>query len=133
IRSLTGKEGSHPRAQYLMQTGFLPTAAVKYPALGANVAKEIGDPAFDLPGFVRVGRTQSGAGGGFLGVNYDPFTVGNAGGPPENATVASTKSRFDKRLALLGQVEGGFAARGGEKEVEDHQALYQQAAKMITS
>lgn len=133
IRSMTGKEGSHPRASFLMQTGYLPTAAIKYPAIGASVAKEIGDPEHDLPGFVRIGRSQAGAGGGFLGVNYDPFVVNGAGGPPENATLASSSARFDKRLALLGQVEGGFAARGGEKEVEDHRQLYQQAAKMITS
>src|SRR5438477_3102877 len=34
IRSMNSKEGSHPRATYLMHTGYLPTASVKYPSLG---------------------------------------------------------------------------------------------------
>ena len=43
IRSMTSKEGSHPRATYLMHTGYLPTASVKYPTLGSIVAQQIGD------------------------------------------------------------------------------------------
>src|SRR5439155_18045935 len=31
VRSMNSKEGSHPRATYLMHTGYLPTASVKYP------------------------------------------------------------------------------------------------------
>ena len=37
IRSMNSKEGSHPRATYLMHTGYLPTATVKYPTLGSIV------------------------------------------------------------------------------------------------
>ena len=41
IRSMTSKEGSHPRATYLLHTGYLPTASVKYPAFGSIAAKEL--------------------------------------------------------------------------------------------
>ena len=40
IRSMTSKEGSHPRATYLMHTGYLPTASVKYPSFGSIVAQQ---------------------------------------------------------------------------------------------
>ena len=39
IRSMNGPEGSHPRASYVTQTGYLPTASVKYPAIGSHVAQ----------------------------------------------------------------------------------------------
>ena len=52
---MTSKEGSHPRATFLLHTGYLPTASVKYPSLGSLVASEIGDPKSQLPSFVRIG------------------------------------------------------------------------------
>src|SRR5205085_7759842 len=38
IRSVTSKEGSHPRATFLLHTGYLPTASVKYPTFGSVAA-----------------------------------------------------------------------------------------------
>ena len=43
IRSMTSKEGAHPRAQFLMHTGYLPMASVKYPTLGSIVCHELAD------------------------------------------------------------------------------------------
>src|SRR6476660_3745598 len=83
IRSMNGKEGQHPRATFLMHTGYLPSPAVKYPTLGSIVAKELGDPASDLPSFVRVtaggqGNAVSAMGSaGILGVDYDPLNMAN--------------------------------------------------------
>ena len=79
IRSMTSKEGSHPRATYLMHTGYLPTATVKYPTLGSVVGKELGNPASELPSFVRIGAQRFGDGAGLLGVDYDPLKIGAAG------------------------------------------------------
>ena len=85
IRSMTSREGAHPRATYLMHTGYLPTATVKYPTLGAIVAKELGDPTSELPSFVRIGgRGLGGDGAGLLGVDYDPLNMQAANRPPEN-------------------------------------------------
>jgi hypothetical protein len=133
IRSMTGKEGSHPRATYLMHTGYLPTASVKYPSFGANAAHQLGDPASELPGFVRVGRARDGGGGGLLGVNYDPFVITEAGRLPDNAALPVSDSRFQKRLRLLGYVDDQYAAAGAKQEVADHRSLYEQTARMILS
>src|SRR5581483_218556 len=54
IRSMTTKEGEHARATQLLHTGQLPSEAVAYPALGSLLAKELGDPEHDLPGYVTV-------------------------------------------------------------------------------
>jgi hypothetical protein len=133
IRSMTGKEGSHPRATYLMHTGYLPTASVKYPSFGANAAHQLGDPTSELPGFVRIGRARDGGGGGLLGVNYDPFVITEAGRTPDNAALAVPGPRYQRRMRLLSSLEEEYATSGAVREVADHRSLYEQTARMILS
>jgi hypothetical protein len=133
IRSMVSKEGSHPRATFLLHTGYLPTASVKYPSLGALVAHEIGDPTSQLPSFVRVGgRGQNSSGGGFLGVQYDPFDIQNPNTPPTNTRPTTDVTRYQRRLDLLDRLQADFA-RQAPQEVADHKKLYDRAAKMIQS
>jgi hypothetical protein len=133
IRSMNSREGAHPRATYLMHTGYLPTASVKYPTLGSIVAHEIGDRATELPGFVRIGAGRFGDSAGLLGVDYDPFVMQAAGRAPENTSLPTSTSRYERRLNLLGKLEQDFADQGGKQEVADHRKVYDRAAKMILS
>ena len=133
IRSMNSREGSHPRATFLMHTGYLPTASVKYPTIGAHAAQQLGDPKSDLPGFVRVGRGRSSSGGGFLGVEYDPFVMSDAGRMPDNTAVAHGDARYQRRLKLLGKLETNYEDNGGKQEVADHRKLYGKAARMVLS
>jgi len=135
IRSMTSKEGSHRRASYLLHTGQLPTPTVKYPTLGSIVAHEIGDPACELPSFVQIGgrRGNGGAGGGYLGVGFDPFVMDSAERRPNNTSITTTTPRFRRRLGLLDRLEADYAASEGKQLVADHQELYQQAARMVLS
>src|SRR5436190_4172106 len=72
IRGMTTKEGEHGRATQLLHTGQLPSEVVPYPALGSMMAKELGDPEHDLPGYVTVspGGPMGGIGAGFLGPQF---------------------------------------------------------------
>jgi hypothetical protein len=134
IRSMTSKEGSHPRATYMMHTGYLPNASVKYPSFGSIVAQQIASTELDLPAFVRIGRnTRDGAGGGILGIEYDPFLLTRPGTLPTNAQPATNFDRYDRRLGLLGRLDASYAGSGGKEEVAEHQRLYQKAARMIKS
>jgi len=133
IRSMNSREGQHPRATYLMHTGYLPSAAVKYPTLGSIVAKELGNPASDLPSFVRIGNSRFSDGAGLLGVDYDPLVMPAAGRPPENTSLASPEPRFQRRLGLLEQMQTDYANHGGKQAVSDHQKVYAQAAKLVLS
>ncbi len=135
IRSMNSKEGAHPRATFLMHTGYLPTASVKYPTLGSIVAHENGDPAFDLPNFVRIGAGRFTDSAGLLGVDYDPFLMQaqDVGRMPQNTTLATGPDRYSRRLKLLGNLESDYAAHGGKQEVADHQKVYAKASKMVTS
>lgn len=138
IRSMTGKDGQHPRATFLMHTGYAPSPAVKYPTLGSIVAKEIGDATSDLPSFVRIGAGQGAnasamGGAGILGVDYDPLTMTAAGRPPENTSLASDEKRFQRRLNLLDRVQSDYANQGGSETVADHQKIYAQASRLVLS
>ncbi len=134
IRSMTSKEGSHPRATYLMHTGYLPTASVKYPSFGSLVAQQLATDKLELPAFVRIGQnSRDGAGGGLLGVEYDPFLMPVAGKLPTNTTPATDIARYDRRVGLLGRLDASYASSGGRQEVAEHQKLYEKASRMIKS
>lgn len=134
IRSMTSKEGSHPRATFLLHHGYLPMGGVKYPTLGAHVAQQIGTPGFDIPSFVRVGGKGVDAGnGGFLGVDYDPFILLNPESKPENTTPMTKDDRTARRLEMLKAVEGDFGAVEGADLVADHQKLIGKSSTMIES
>ena len=135
IRSMKSKEGSHPRATYLLHTGYLPTASVKYPTLGSIAAHELGDPSFDLPGCVRIGASGQGGsiGGGLLGNEFDPFFVQNPNDLPSNTKLPTSESRFQRRVGLLDRLQGEYEASGGRQEVSDQKKLYAKASKLILS
>jgi hypothetical protein len=136
IRSMTSKEGNHARASFLLHHGYLPTANVKYPTLGSNVAHRIGDAACELPSFVRIGGGPRGGGGaGFLGVEYDPFVLQDASRPPNNTQPTTDAQRFGRRLELLGELgaAGKFGQVEGAPIVHDHYKLIERSAGMIQS
>ncbi len=134
VRSMTSKEGSHPRASFFMHHGYLPMGGVKFPTLGANVAHQIGDAASELPSYVRIGgRGQNSGDGGFLGVDYDPLILANADRPPQNTRPMSSEDRYARRLNLLRGLETDFGRSEGVDVVADHRKLVDSAAEMILS
>jgi hypothetical protein len=134
VRSMTSREGSHPRASFLLHHGYLPMGGVKFPTLGSHVAHQIGDRAFDLPSFVRVGGRQAELGGaGFLGVDFDPLVLQNPEAPPENSQPGVRDDRFSRRLELLSRLEQDFGGVEGADIVADHQKMVRKSADMIKS
>ncbi|MBC8351856.1 MAG: DUF1501 domain-containing protein [Planctomycetes bacterium] len=133
IRSMNGREGSHPRASYLMHTGYLPTASIKHPTLGSNVVHQIGDPTFDLPGFVRIGNGRGSTGAGLLGVEFDPFVMTDATRKPDNTELMTDERRYRRRVGLLGKLEQEYARSGGEQEVNNQRKIYDKASKLVLS
>ncbi|RMG41326.1 MAG: DUF1501 domain-containing protein [Planctomycetota bacterium] len=133
IRSMTNREGSHPRATYQLHTGYLPSGSVKHPALGCALAKEVADLEADLPPAVSIGTSRLTVGAGFLGVAYEPFRVASPGRLPDNTAVPTTPDRARRRLGLLQQLEQEFAARGGRPLVENHRQLYDRASRLMLS
>jgi hypothetical protein len=89
VRSLVTREGSHERGTTLMNTGRMPNPVVQYPALGATTSSLLTPKELALPGFIGIGGTAQRIGPGFLGSVYAPFTIQNAGQPPENIAAPS--------------------------------------------
>ena len=110
IRSMTSKEGSHPRASFLLHHGYLPMGGVKFPTLGSQVAHQIGDPTFDLPSFVRIGGRR--ARRGRRRVSWASTTIRSCcrtpKRKPENTQPATRDERYARRLKLLDQSGSRF-------------------------
>ncbi len=130
IRSMTNKEGNHQRASYQLHTGYIPTGSLKHPSLAASIASQIAPVDFDLPSVVSVGMTQ---GAGFLGVQYEPFVVRDAGDLPESVHATVSEPRFRHRLELRDRLDGEFAGRGAEVQVANQRGIYDKAARMVLS
>src|SRR5262245_6436000 len=131
IRSMTGKEGNHGRATYLLHTSYPPSGGIVHPGFGSLVAQQIGPADFDLPHYVSIsGQT---VGSSFLGVRYAPFVVTDPNQPPDNLLPPVGKDRLSRRLELMKELEAPLARSGAGPLVKDHQTLYDQTAQMALS
>jgi hypothetical protein len=119
IRSLTTTEGDHMRGRQLMHTSYTPNPAIQFPSIGSVVAKKAPDlPNYQdisLPNYISIGG--GGDGPGFLGMNYAPFTIQNAGTPPQNITPPASLGapgsdalldRVNRRRRLFTELEDHF-------------------------
>jgi len=110
IRSLTSPEGDHDRAQVLLHTGYQPTPALNYPAIGSVVARETAVDDADVPAFVSFGDTS---GPGYLGQQFAPFVVGDVNNisPNLNLPEGLTESRVNRRLRAVQALNTNFGSR----------------------
>lgn len=139
IRSMTSKEGSHPRATYLLHTGYLPIPGVRHPTLGSIVASRlaaaeggarVGD---ELPPVVRIGaRGRGDSGAGILGMEWEPFEIRDPSEPPANTTPVVDAGRHRRRLDLGRRLAAGFAAQLPQ-EAADHASLLARAERLVHS
>jgi hypothetical protein len=118
VRSLVTNEGSHERGTVLMNTGRAPNPVVPYPAMGSMASSLLTPKDLPLPGFIGVGGTAQRIGPGFLGMVNAPFSVQNAGRPPENIKAHGslgdekdkyTEERLRRRQRLFYELEDNFA------------------------
>src|SRR5262249_13472003 len=88
IRSLNTKNADHAAGAKLMMQGRRDDASVKYPDLGAVLARELGQIHSQVPDYVSFysateGRNMAPGSGGFLGERYSPMYL-TSGLIPEN-------------------------------------------------
>jgi uncharacterized protein (DUF1501 family) len=131
IRSMTSKEGNHGRATYLLHTSYQPSGGIVHPGFGSLVAQQIAPADFDLPPFVSISGQSVGP--SFLGVRYAPFVVTDPNQPPDNLPLPVGKERLGRRLDLMRELEAPLARTGAGPLVKEHQALYDQTARMALS
>jgi hypothetical protein len=145
IRGMSTKEGDHGRATYHLRTGYLPQGPIRYPTLGALVAKELEDDSAELPSFVSIAPARAFSPAayspGFLGPKYAPLIVGERGGAGRRSFKVDDlelpggigRERADDRLDLLNSLASDFQATRPGVSPASHQGAYQRAVKMMRS
>ncbi|ADB18143.1 protein of unknown function DUF1501 [Pirellula staleyi DSM 6068] len=129
IRSMRTSEVDHPGGIYLMHTGYRPAATVRFPEIGAIVAKYQGKAGADLPSFIKVSSVGD-AGAGFLGPKYLPFSVGSEGGLPPFSTSSLDPQVEQRRHELRSFVEDRFAAEHRVDVAKMHREAYEAARRL---
>jgi hypothetical protein len=150
LRGLSTKEGDHGRGTYLMRTGHVPGGPVRYPAIGAAVAKELGSDDADLPQYISVAPyqqfNQAAFGAGFLGPRYAPAVVeeqrrANPGEAESYADLrfgnlvpaGGTNGQVADRMALWREFEDGFLTAHRAAAAQAHETIYQRTMRMMNS
>jgi uncharacterized protein (DUF1501 family) len=131
IRSMSTGEASHPRARYLMHTGWRQGAGgVTYPALGAIVSNELGSLDSELPNYVAVGGSL---GSGYLGPKHSPLIVGDPARGVENLRAYGELSELDEKASLLADLDKDLLGKYNATPIEAHQKGYQRAVQLMHS
>jgi len=160
LRGLSTKEGDHGRGTYLMRTGHVPGGPVRYPGIGASLAKELGDDEAELPPYISIAPfqqfNQAAYGPGFLGPKYAPAVVearrsarptsdGNeADATPQPTGYADLRfenllpteasaARLSERMALWQGLESEFLATHRASSAVGHEMVYRRALRMMRS
>lgn len=129
LRSMRTSEVDHPGGIYLMHTGYRPSATVRFPEIGAIVAKYQGREGADVPDFIKV-STQGNAGAGFLGPKYQPFGIGSDGRLPTFSVSSMEPEREKRRHELRAFVEDRFAEESRAEVARMHREAYEAARRL---
>lgn len=160
VRSLSTKEGDHERGSHLMRTGKALGGPVRYPAIGAALAKQLAVEGDALPPYVSVAPylalSRGAHGPGYLGPKFAPLVVaggmttapavGNLAGSEEAAAGFAqlrvdavrppsgvSKNQMAKRIELWRHLQEGFVSRHPLASPVAHQTIYDNALRMISS
>ncbi len=129
IRSMRTSQIDHPGGIYLMHTGWSRAANTRFPEIGAIVAKYCGNNDSDLPNFVKI-SSQGNAGSGFLGPQYQPFSLGRDGDLPAFSTSPLSKERESQRHSLRDFVEQHYERNHQADPVRMHRESYDRARRL---
>src|SRR5437870_1592658 len=114
LRSVTHPDGGHESASHMLLTGYKPTndiPAQEMPSYGSIVAKERGPRQPGLPAYLTLPQAPRSTAAGYLGVAYNPFSVGadpNAANfSVRNLTLPNgiSMSRLENRRRLLQSID----------------------------
>lgn len=152
VRSLSTQEGDHDRGTYMMRTGYQPRGPVRYPSIGASLAKELGDSSDTSLNYVSISpyRTLNPAafGSGFLGPKHAPLTVGATDNVQmQDPNEGYARLRVDdlepvrgigkpqqaKRLELWRMLQDEFLSTHRAASPTAHDTVYRKALKLMDS
>ena len=133
IRGLNTKNGDHGSAAQTMMRGRRDEAALRYPDLGAVVAREFGLPESKVPDYVTFytqteGRSMAPGNPGFLGARYAPMELTTNNYPEHIKRLdvisdADHKERGDLRDLIGKGFEKGRASETMNSQNEAYQRV----------
>ncbi|MDB2640168.1 DUF1501 domain-containing protein [Akkermansiaceae bacterium] len=139
IRSMAHGEAAHERGTHNMFTGYKPSPALQYPAMGSVVAHELG-PNNNLPPYVCVPSIPNEfANSGYLSSAFGPFAIGSEPSRGDfkvrdlNMPGGVDDTRFNRRRSLLETVDHHFRTIEESDALDSMDAFYQHAYKLISS
>lgn len=139
IRSMAHGEAAHERGTHNMFTGYKPSPALEYPAMGSVVAHELG-PRNNLPPYVCVPSVPNEfANSGYLSSAFGPFAIGSEPSRGDfevrdlNMPGGVDEKRFNRRRSLLETVDHHFKTLEESDALDSMDAFYQHAYKLISS
>ena len=139
VRSMTHGEAAHERGTHNMFTGYRPSPAIKYPALGSIVSHELGSRN-NLPPYVCVPNVPNEfAGTGYLSTAYGPFSLGADPATKGfsvrdlNMNASLTPARFDRRRTILNTVDEHFRTLEKSDALSAMDSFYQSAYALVSS
>lgn len=137
IRSLNTKIADHGRGADLVERGRLDDPGLRYPDLGAVVAKELGRLESTVPDYVSLYTSTEGrrkGTSGFLGARYAPLFLAENMAPPNSALHEKlTASEHQDRAALRDLLSKRFTAEHRGSTVGSLNSAYQRVQGMMAS
>ena len=139
IRSLNTRVGDHGGGAKLMIRGRRDEPNLKYPDLGAVVARELGQYESKVPDYVSFysateGRNSAPGTSGFLGARYEPMILTTDMIPrnirrPNSVSAEDHKERAKLRALLSQQFSRGRSA----KTLQSHNEAYERVRGLMAS
>ena len=134
VRSVRSWALVHVLARTWMMIGRNPAqgSARFAPHIGSVVSQEFEgrNPNATLPAFVSL-NVSNGPGAGFLSSVHNPFYLSPGGGGLANTTNAAGVTRFDRRSALLTDLDAGLKSTGELGASVDETFAYNAAARKL--
>jgi hypothetical protein len=139
VRSLNTKDGDHGGGAKLMMRGRRDEPSLRYPDLGAVLARELGQVDSQVPDYVSFyfateGRDFAPGAAGFLGSRYAPMELYKSNVPEnirllDGMTGVDHKERADLRDLLSKQ----FAQGRTSSTLDSHNEAYQRVRGLMSS
>lgn len=139
IRSLNTRNGDHGSGAKIMMRGRPDEATLKYPDLGAVLARELGQAESKVPDYVSFyfqteGRGMAPGATGFLGARYAPMELYKSMIPEnirklDSITDGDHKDRAELRDLLTKQFERGRSSN----TLSSHNEAYQRVRGLMAS
>jgi hypothetical protein len=139
VRSMTHGEAAHERGTHNMFTGWKPSPALKYPAMGSIVSHELG-VRNNIPSYVSIpNQANEFDATGFVSTKYSTFSLGSDPADPnfkvrdltlpDNITI----DRFERRKNILETVDNKFKTVAQSDNVKAIDEFYNRAYSLISS